>query len=687
MSKQNDNSPAQFPKRIAIALGVVALLFLALRFVALDNDPPLYFVKHGQSLLTDPYHLTHHARQHALFDNSNLFEIHRWDNFKNSMVSAVAYVTFAVAGVSRSSANFAAALLSVCGILLFSLGIYRRRGQKEALLTVLLLSVNNLLFFYGRVPLLENGLIFLSGSLFYVYITYGKSIAGQIVCGALVAIAALAGKVFGALLIAPLIGALIYEYRSKALMPSLYVIAGAVGGAALYALVFYGGDMSRVFSYYLEQTTGMYGSPPGLASPLNFLKMLFTYGGESGMIQYQPLWFSLAGLALIFATLVAPSKLKNDESFAPIVFCALWLLVGIAGLSPFFYRPLRYGLFLTLPAGALSAFLLAQLLSSRIRLQSFARWVGPAIVFVVLWYLIVQAVMYLGPEQGKFAAGVGVMLKSGIFAAGLAALLGWFFNRARSFKLKPFGWIALGLIVAVMAVNQGSYLYRGLFKAGKALQGYNHDLAEIIPENAVITGPYAPALTIDNSLKSVIYMFGLSNVDSSLFDDYPITHIAVEPSNWRVALKDFPKLKHSQIVTEMVVRDQGIRLYRISDSTFPKTDFEMSAELLNRNQPDSALVFVNRFLEKYPGNLFARMGQITATLGKGDTKSSPALLKKLTNDFPENYFALAYAMGMYRRLAGLTQSRSYLQIAETLRLRVEELNPYMPTGKISKVGS
>jgi len=244
----------------------------------------------------------------------------------------------------------------------------------------------------------------------------------------------------------------------------------------------------------------------------------------------------------------------------------------------------------------------------------------------------------------------------------------------------------VGIVAVGMFAHQATYVYRGLFKPGHLLQTYNTYLTEIVADNAVITGPYAPALTIDNTLKSIIYMFGLSNVDKTLFADYPITHVAVEPSNWQVALKDFPQLKQATLVTEMVVRDQAIRLYRVADSTFPVTDFERATSLLSRNQPDSAKVYLQTFLQEHPQNLFGRMSMITATLGSADTVSAPGMLTQFVKDYSDNYFALAYALGMYQRLAGLTRSQKYLLSAEALRTRVTELNPYMPTGKVTRVG-
>ena len=70
-----------------LALIIICGMVL-LHFVSLENDPPLYYVGHGQSLLTDPYHLTHSARNEVLFDDWNLYEYHRWDVFKNSLISA-----------------------------------------------------------------------------------------------------------------------------------------------------------------------------------------------------------------------------------------------------------------------------------------------------------------------------------------------------------------------------------------------------------------------------------------------------------------------------------------------------------------------------------------------------------------------------------------------------------------------
>ncbi len=65
-------------------------------------------------------------------------------------------------------------------------------------------------------------------------------------------------------------------------------------GAGIYLLAAFGSNISVLLSYYREQTTGMYGAPPGFSSIPNFVKMLLTYGGESGLWEYTPLLLLLA---------------------------------------------------------------------------------------------------------------------------------------------------------------------------------------------------------------------------------------------------------------------------------------------------------------------------------------------------------------------------------------------------------
>ena len=94
----------------------------------------------------------------------------------------------------------------------------------------MILLLNNTLFLYGRLPFLETGLIFLSGLLFFLFMRYHDRWWGQVLCGVLVALAALAGKLFGAILILPVLLALVYRFRKKVTLPIALALGGCLVG-------------------------------------------------------------------------------------------------------------------------------------------------------------------------------------------------------------------------------------------------------------------------------------------------------------------------------------------------------------------------------------------------------------------------------------------------------------------------
>ncbi|HSG99195.1 MAG TPA: tetratricopeptide repeat protein [candidate division Zixibacteria bacterium] len=665
-------------KRVTHIVFALAALFALLRFAALDTDPPLYMVGHGQALLTDPYHLTHHARSKALFDDWRPYGNERWDTFKNSLVSGTSYLMFSVAGVSRGAANLAAVTLSLGGLALLALAIYRRRGAREAAVAAVFLAINSTLFFYGRYPFLENGLIFLSGALCYLIAVHGRSAFAQLGAGAALALAALAGKLFGALLVAPLAAALVYEHRRRALKPALRVAAGAVVGGAAYLFICYGADLSQALAYYTEHTVGMYGTPPGFRSPLAFIQMALTYGGESGLIEYIPLFFLTAGVSLTALPLLLPHRLRYDPSFAPVLFCLVWALAGIAGLSPFYYRPLRYGLFLLAPLSALIAAALVGVADTRSTLKPFHPWLAPLGVFFVLWWLVTQGVMYFADAGQVFASGASSLGGGAVVAALGAAAFWWLCCRSRRRIPRRAFAVPLAALALASVTHDSVNLYRGLAQPGKHLKYYNQAIAEILPETAVLTGPYAPALTIDNQLGSVIYMFGLADLEPDLFEKYPITHMVIDKSNYDKAQGLYAELAGARFLAALVIREQAVHLYRVTDSAVPLTTYERGMAFLTAGARDSARASFAAALREHPDNLFAWMNLISSELSLGQQDSALAELERLTKRHADNYLAQGYALGIYSRLAQETGDAAFRSAVTELRNRVAKLNPSMP---------
>lgn len=657
--------------------GVIIALLL-LRFSGLENDPPLFYVGYSQAPITDAYQSSFFARNAVLFDDWNPFDFHRWDNFKNSIISGVSLMFFSTFGVSRETANLAAIFLQIGGLFFFLLGLLGSRDYKEVALTALLLLLNSTLFFYGRLPFLENGLIFISGLTFYIFVTFHNQAWGQVVTGGLVALAALSGKLFGYLLLGPVLLTLVYEYRSRATIPILFTLGGLILGTAVYLFTFYGGNLSTLMNYYSEQTVGMYGAPPGFTSLANFFKMLLTHGGESGLWRFVPFLFVSSVLSLVVLILTVPYSDRSRQEYLPIIFCVGWLLGGILGLIPFYYRPMRYGLFLFLPIAAICAYTMRLAFTERIKLQLHSKWISLTLIFFACWYAFTQFQIFISRSGRQFQSGVEAMPETAIIALVVTGLVFLLLRRYRRISPRRVLMVPLGLLLLAAVILQGSYLFKGLSQSGKVLKLCNVELSQIVDRRAVVAGPYTPALTIDNELHGAIYMFGLTSVEKNIFERIPITHISTDGSNWKSALRDFPFLKSATKIVQMIVRDNAIDLYRLPNANIPATDFELGSIFLAEKQYDSALVYFRHFTEQNPQSFFGKTHLALALFAAQRIPEAVTILDSLIEKHPNNYMLHGFCQGMYLRFYSVTREEKYRLLARHHGKRAHELNPDMP---------
>jgi 4-amino-4-deoxy-L-arabinose transferase-like glycosyltransferase len=669
-------------KMVKYLILAILLILVIFRFTSLDNDPPLYFTGHGQAHLTDPYHLTFSARNATLFSDWKPFDFDRWDIFKNSLISGFSYLAFQLFGVSRITANLVAVVMNMVGLILFLFAILKYRNITEAVIAAFLLLINSSFFFYARLPFLENGLIFIAGFIFLLFMKFNDRIGGQLILGAAVAIAALAGKLFGLILLGTVVLSLIYKYRKRSLTPILMTLAGFIAGAALYIVIFYGGSVSTLANYYAEQTTGMYGFPPGLASIPNFFKMFVTYGGESGLTEFSPLAAVLSVLSLISIFLIMPIFGPYRREYLPVIFCLAWLILGVLGLMPFKYRPLRYSLFLFLPAAGICTFFVREIFIRKLKFALYSWKVTLPIIFFVLWYFFAQIYTFLSPFGTKFKSAVQAMPIAGFAALVITVLIFlWLRNRKGKIPSGRLPWriraVSVGILLLAMVILQSTYLYRGLDRPGKYLEQYNSMISEIVDSNAVLTGPYAPALTIDNNQMGIIYVFGLSRIERDLFEKFPITHIVSDRPNWSQALIDFPFLKSAVRITQMVIRDQVITLYRLPRTGIPLTDFERGALYFARNEPDSAYNNFRKFSVEHPGNLLGAIHLVYALNAIGRVDEAVDMFKEIVSSNSDNYMIHGVGDGFYRRLYKETGDITYQKLAKFHEDKAEKLNRYM----------
>ncbi|MCH9031113.1 MAG: hypothetical protein IIB00_02495 [candidate division Zixibacteria bacterium] len=654
----------------AALVGVLTLL----HFVSLESDPPMHFIGHGQAQLTYPYHLTFSARNSILHGDWNPYDYHRWDVFKNSLVSGFSYRVFSVAGVSRLTANLSAVLLHLGGLALFAFGLLKWRSKLEVWLTLCVLMLNTTLFFYGRLPFLENGLIFLSGLTFWIFSRYYHKVWGLISCGVVIALATLAGKLFGLLLLAPAIVTIVYIYRRNSLRYVSYVLAGLAIGIGLYVIIFYGGSFAVMLSYYREQTTGLYGLPPGLLSLSNFLIMIFTFGGESGLIQFSPFLFVLSAISVVGVFLSFNVTSPHKSEMIPIVFCLGWLIIGALGLSPFLYRPIRYTLFLILPSSALVGYFVKQALDGPLRFELNRKWFSLGACFILFWHLYTQVWMIFSPVFEKFKSGSEFLPKSALIAFVTVGALYIWLRRPRRISSR-ISLTFIGAIILPALFWQGQYFASGLTSSGHYLQRYNKYLTEFIAKDAVISGPYAPALTIDNDLRGVIYSFGLTNIEKNFFERFPVTHIVADVSNMKRARADFPQLKSAKLLARMPVRNATIDLYRVANTGTALTIFEEAVILLSRGQGDSAVLAFDQFLAENPENLYGQLYRSASLFATGRIEESIASFERIAKSNSDDYMVHSFCGGYFSAKYQDTGISRYKEIADRHLKIVKDMSP------------
>lgn len=687
------------PKRTYWFIGLLLALAAALRLVHLAADPPLHFAGLGQALITDPYHITVYARNKALFGEWNLFDYDRWVAFKVSLVSGFAWLVYAVVGVSRASANLGSVILNLGTLALIAVSFVRVAGaagsdqerarvyRLGAVVAVGLLAVSHPLIVYSRAPFLENGLLLLAALTLMMTVGFGRSVFGAALAGALIPLCALTGKLFGVALAVPVFVTLVL-FEEKRVVRILAAIIGASITTALWYILVLGDSAGAYHTYLQEQSLGLYGAPPGLSSPQKFFEHLISYGGEFRLWHFQPFVPALIVLGLLSALSgESGGGWKNLVAYCRanplVVFLALWALSALGGLMIFQYRPLRYSLFVLTPTLGLCGYFISEILrsSAQQRRESFSRaerWLLALCAVFGLWFVITQArFAALGPDTGvefvpRFVWG------SLPFAIGAVVIFGVV---ARMFRV-PIGALARGsalTLVALSALSQAYWYQRMASGVTYELRRFSAELGEAVDPLAVFTAPHGPNVTLDNRRRNLIYSFGLQHKDETLFDRYPITHIASDAAHMRIGKRDYPSLADAYEIARFIHRDGTIVVFRRRMAGLSggaaETELERSERFAADGFADSALVAATEFCELAPGNLIGLRCLLDKQMR--NSRSTEALVtgRDIIREDPDGSWSHALVARAFFYIAKNTDDTNLRVEASAYLARAQELNP------------
>ncbi len=669
---------------------IIGLAFLG-GVLFLSADPPA--ISWSQDVATDPPQYTYFARNQVLWGDWDLFGHNRFPFFYKSFTTVSSFVVFSVFGPGRFQANLVAVILSLLTMVFLFLALRKVFSKRAAFLSLFFLGINFVFLMYGRNPFLEISASFLLVLGFYFMVSSFKRSELLIPSGICFAAGIFFGKTMAAFILpACAVVLLLWTFerfsssdRKINLKPVVFFGSGFLVVTLLWILFSYLPAKREVAGYLGEQAFGLYGFPVALESIWGFVSALFSFGRD--LFYRMPVVFLLSSLGLLLffrdGDSVRELARRRDDRSKVKFFLVLWFLVCFFLLMVLNYRPLRYQFYLIPPMCALAGFWLDSLFSgfaSRNRPPKILFW----IVFIVAATFFVNNVMatYHRLSQKQIQLGSSLAI-SVVLALLIGALYFWRSAgskkaskgeaslRSAKLKLGQRGLIMLVLILISLVVNGGQYV-SWASSPTYSLNRSSIDLGKILSKEAVLSGPYGPALVWDNRLKNVIHMFGVTKPDPELFHTYPITHLALERGGNRDrAFKDYPEvMNQARIVTTYWLRNIPVDIYRIGEWTGnPKTagyslsDFERAKTLIDGGEIDSALTLLEEFVSHTPDNYSAYQALTEIYFGMEEFEKAALSSEKAIEFNPTDFVAHQQLGSVYFSLGNQTRQDSYRELA------------------------
>ena len=700
-----------------LAAAAVLLLIVYLRLSYLSYDPPVD-VFWSQDVWTDPPQYTSYARNAVLFGDWSPLHDPRLVLFMKNTTGALAYLVFSLFGVGFWQSNLVGVLFSLGAIVFVSLGIIRLKGRLAGILCAFLLGINYLFLTYGRLPFLENAMNFwLALTVFFLALGSTRvkpEAAGGFVppkagwyvaAGASCAVAAFFGKMIALHAFPAFLTFAAFtgwretggQSRRRWLVPSWSFLAGFAVVALFWLAYAYLPADENVRKYLSEQTAGLYGSPEGLRSLSGFYNRVFSFGADTRLFVHAPVIAALGFIGAALAVLPLGFRGKFGERLRLVkpeyLLVGLWAWAAYLALMPWNYRPLRYETVLLIPLAAATALVLSALVrrkpsppSPRETSLPLMAVLGTLLFTLPVYHLVTAP--FVKQQMGQ-AHSLAALLAI-VIALGGTLLL----NSA--YKSITFGWrkiagstrlpeAAIALVVIAALVIQGQMILGWWRHAQKSMVSASRELSQVLGPDAVLVGSYATGLTLENRLKNVVYMFGVANVNTTLFADYPITHLAIIDDRKDRAFTDYGDVTRlSRKVTSFLIGNRPVGIFRVTENTpnekaraYEPTAYEQAMRCYDLFQEDSMQFYIDRFAREHPDDFTVARFRGLYFMRDSTFDSASVYFAKAARLYPDDFavhFNLAHCEMM---LFEQTQNVAHFQNAqahfrEVLRLKPED---------------
>ncbi len=660
------------PSTAKVLLFVLIIgLAVFLRCFCLSADPPLN-LSWSQDINTDPDQYTSLARSKALFGS--------WDLFGrnlilalNSALTLISFLFFKLLGVGRWQANFVAASLNSLTLIFFYLAIKSGKDQKTALLATFFVGINYILVMYSRSTFAEVSAIFFIVLGIYFMVPGMKRVWLLIPSGGCLAVSILFGKILAVLMLPAYLGVLMLGPSDEStasgartkLSRILFFTSGLSSVALLWFILIYSPFSESVSHHVSGMSVGLYGSPRGFGSISDLIYSVFSFGGVTqvfatkgyslgtDLFYRMPFLFTLSLLFLLgffFKIFKIKSILKNLQSCSRLeLLFALWLVVGILALMPWNYRPLRYQVLLIPPMCTLAAFCLIDFLnpSEAKRKPGRSAWFW-VFSIPVASFLVFHVISFFLKLLGWTAQLSSIIVPSFF----LSFPLTYVFHEAKrwkpSLRMKARKRVIVAEVVLLVVIINGVQFSRFSGNMQYSLMNSSQDLGRILGEGAVISGPYSQALVMENKLKLVPRMFHPGDDDRDFFLKHPITHLALEARGGqrKQVLADYPEvMKNAKPVATYHLRNFPVQILRVAESSgnpetksYRLSDYEQAKLLIEKDQTDSAIAILNRFVSRCPRNSSGYMTLAEICFDRKDYEKAALFLERASRSDPTNSF-------------------------------------------------
>ncbi|MDH4223413.1 MAG: glycosyltransferase family 39 protein [candidate division Zixibacteria bacterium] len=633
------------------------------RFLFLSADLPP--VSWSQDLTTDGPQYTLFARSEILTGDLDPYGHYRFSLWIYSAYTFLGYIFFKLFGLGRFQTNMIPATLSVLTLLFFYLAAKKSLGFTKAMLATFFLSINFVLIAYSRNSFTEiSSIFFIVLCLFFL--TFGLERKWLLpMAGASQALAIFFCKVLSAFTLGSSFLVLVFAgffsvtegntkdlhpRKSTKYLPFVLFFSGFMIVFLIWYFAIYYPATRNITEYVREMSVGLYGSPEGLHSLKNFIYWFFTFGGVNSVFISSPkivgtdLFYKMP-VIFVFAVIYILSFWGKLFSYSPDnpgtklltqlkkispleMFLITWLLFGFLFMTPWNYRPLRYQTLLLVPLCGLASFSLIDLVkNTKAKTRKVKIWFW--VLFIAITMLLVFHLISFFIKFSRTQISLDLLLLISLLGGIVMGLAFYFWTKKEKAPLSS-GGKDMKILFVVIAIIFSFLLQFGKFfnfssHPKYSLKEASTELGEILSEDAVLSGPYGPPLTLDNKINTIIHMFGVAYVDTALFLRYPITHLALDQGgNAYRAFKDYPEvMKNAKLVTSYILRNTPVDIYRIAECTgnpaaknYRLSVFERAIKLREENKLDSAAVVLNKFIQQHPRSFSAYQGLADIYLSK-----------------------------------------------------------------------